>query len=57
MYHFSAPTEVSLKPSDELSDPLLPLVCNGANAPDAGEGDEGEYGAGGCCREVWKWPV
>jgi hypothetical protein len=39
MYHLSAPIDVSLKPSDELSDPLRPLLCNGVRAPAPGDVD------------------
>jgi hypothetical protein len=55
MYHFSAPSEVSRNPSDELSDPLLPLLCSGVKAPVPGEPGDREYGEVECWREVWKW--
>ena len=60
MYHFSAPSDVSRNPSDELSDPLRPLLCSGVKAPVPGDVDVGEYGDvewWWCCREVWKWPA
>jgi hypothetical protein len=55
MYHFSAPSEVSLKPSDELSEPLLPRGCSGVSVP--GEPGEREYDDAGCCLVGWKCVV
>jgi hypothetical protein len=54
IYHFSAPSDVSLNPSDELSDPLLPRLCSGVKAPVPGEPGDREYGDVECCLEVWK---
>jgi len=58
MYHFSAPMD-SLKPSDELSEPLRPRLCNGVRAlPELGEvpGDR-EYGDAECCLVGWNCPA
>jgi hypothetical protein len=48
-----------LNPSELLSDPLLPRLCNGLSAfPEVGDvpGDL-EYGEEECWRVGWKWVV
>jgi hypothetical protein len=60
IYHFSAP-KLSLNPSDELSEPLLPRLCSGLSAlPVPGDVDVPglrEYGDAECCLVGWKCVV
>jgi len=56
MYHFSAPM-ISLKPSEELSDPLLPLwEAPGIGNAFACTGDVDRWYGVACCLVGWNWP-